>query len=71
MYSDYKKEQGQDLLQTAGKEKHDNPEEPKILQIIAGPTTAVEQRHSRGLPKRKFVTTKKRRWYYQTRSRRI
>ena len=77
MYSDYKKEQGQEALPTSGQEKHDTTGESKVPQNEPNqeidrhhlePETDREAKHPKRLPKRKFVTTVHRRMYYETRS---
>ena len=68
MYLDYKKELGQDIMQTTGRERQDDAKESQIPQIIHGTAVDSGDKHSKKSPKRKFMTTKQRRQYYETRS---
>jgi hypothetical protein len=68
MYSDNMKQPSQDVLQTNGKEKHDSTIEPKIPHVIHG-RSVDEDGNSKRRPKRYFVTTKRRREYFETKSR--
>ena len=73
MYSDRKDgipSQGQEVLQTAGKEKPVNRNESKVTQINRE-TTADEEKYPKRLPRRRriFEVTKQRRQNFQIRSR--
>jgi hypothetical protein len=82
MYINYKKDENkideQAVLPTRNMEKQSSDEESKVLQVNANRKLdalqvqikpEVEDKYSERLPKRRFLTTEKRRQNFQTKSR--
>jgi hypothetical protein len=84
MYINYKKDENQideqEVLPTRNKEKPSSDKESKVLQVNANRKfdghqlqikPEVGDKSSERLPKRRFLTTEKRRQNFQTRSRKL